>query len=226
MSSSKSPLRKAVFTSIWCISKSNAAPSATMHRMVVNLATGANVSLKSTPCTCENPLATNLALWRTISPAASLLVLNTHLHPTALRDLGRVVNSHVPLARREWYSSSMAASHLLASSHFNASPSVVGSCARATLAWSESFSFGRMWFFHHSPKGWLTLVDLRTPPSIRLPSTWVLVGALFSFFFFTPCLGFKGSPWLALAPSKSACSLVPPSPSTRGWSSQSLSSSP
>jgi hypothetical protein len=93
MSSSKAPLKKAVFTSIWCISKSNAAPSTTMHRMVVNLATGANVSLKSTPCTCENPLVTNLALRCTISPAASLLVLNTHLHLMPLRDLGGLSTS-------------------------------------------------------------------------------------------------------------------------------------
>ncbi|CAK9255687.1 unnamed protein product, partial [Sphagnum jensenii] len=51
----------------------------------------------------------------------------------------------------EAYSSCMAASHLLASSECIASHKFSGSSRQATLARS-TFCWGRMWFFHHSPK--------------------------------------------------------------------------
>src|SRR6478672_3829885 len=97
MTSSNLGLRKAVFTSMLCISRSMAAPMLTTHRIVLNLATGANVSLKSTPSTWVNPLATSLALYLTTCPKASLLVEKTHLQPTLDLLGGRGASSQVPL---------------------------------------------------------------------------------------------------------------------------------
>ncbi|KAL9255645.1 hypothetical protein AKJ16_DCAP09961 [Drosera capensis] len=50
--------------------------------MASNLATGAKVSSKSIPSSCEYPFATNLALFLMTVPFSSDLFLNTHLHPT------------------------------------------------------------------------------------------------------------------------------------------------
>lgn len=47
------------------------------------LITGAYVSVKSTPATCENPFATRRALKRSTSPDGLYLTLKIHLHLTA-----------------------------------------------------------------------------------------------------------------------------------------------
>ena len=74
-----------------------------------------NYFAKSTPSTCKHPLATNLILKRTTMLLAFFFVRKTHLHFMALRPFGNEVNSHMPLAIRNSYSSCIANSHPLVS---------------------------------------------------------------------------------------------------------------
>ena len=134
-----------------------AAPNARMHLMMINLATGANISWKSALATWEHPFATNYILYLTILFNAFFLVRNIHLHPTFLRSYGSLVNSHVMLAMNESYSSCIEASHLLASSNLNVSHKFKRSSNNVTLA-CFSPCWGRTWFFHYSPGRRLSLL--------------------------------------------------------------------
>ncbi|KAJ0878486.1 hypothetical protein HanRHA438_Chr10g0440341 [Helianthus annuus] len=78
MSSSRSPCRKAVLTSSCSRCKPSAATILRTSLMVVIFTTGENISLKSIPSFCWNPLTTNLALYR-LAPSCSSLTLKTHL---------------------------------------------------------------------------------------------------------------------------------------------------
>jgi hypothetical protein len=51
------------------------ATGAMIERMEVYQAIGENVSSYSTPSTCENPLATNLALYFLMLPSTACLIL-------------------------------------------------------------------------------------------------------------------------------------------------------
>ena len=74
--------------------------------------TGEKVSLKSIPSFCVYPLATNLALNRSMLPLESFLVLNTHLQPIGLKPFGISTSSYTPLEYIDLISSYMASIHL------------------------------------------------------------------------------------------------------------------
>lgn len=162
------PLKNVVFTSIWWISKFMAAPNARMYLIVINLATGANVALKSIMVTWEYTFATNRALHLANSTNVSFSVRNTQLHPTFLRPFGSMVNSHVPLAMSESYFSCIAAYHLLASSDLNASHKFKRLSNNATFV-HFSPCWGKIWFFHHFLGGHCSLLGYH-PSLLNLSS--------------------------------------------------------
>ena len=102
-------------TSIWCSTSLYCAARLKMIRIDVNLATGANVSSKSTPYFCRKPFATSRALYRSMRPSAVSFTLNTHLLLIALRPRGNGTSSHVSFLVSDSNSESHASFHLLAS---------------------------------------------------------------------------------------------------------------
>ena len=82
ISSSKSPFRKAVLSSVWCISKSLNAATAIRILIEVILVTVEQVSKKSRPSFCLNHYTTSLALCLSTQPSLFNLVLNSHLEPS------------------------------------------------------------------------------------------------------------------------------------------------
>lgn len=60
-----------------------------------SLATGENVSMKSTPSCCINPFATKSALCLSIVPYALYFVLYSHLHPILCLPTRRETIDHV-----------------------------------------------------------------------------------------------------------------------------------
>ena len=124
--------KNVIFIFILWVSQFMVALNAKMHVIVINLATGAKVSLKLTQATWKNPIVINCALDLTISSNTSFLVQNIYLHPTLLRLFGRLVNSYVPLAMSKSNSSCIMAFHLLASLDLNTSYKFKGSSNYAT----------------------------------------------------------------------------------------------
>ena len=110
------------------------ALDARLHLILINLAMRIKVPLKSTPATRQYSFATNRALYLIISPNASFLLRNTHLHPTLLQSFGRIINFDVLLAMNKSYSSYITASHLLASLDLNALHKFKGSSNNVILA--------------------------------------------------------------------------------------------
>ena len=135
--------------SIWWISQSMATLIMRMHLMVINLTTGAKISLNST---WEYLIVNDRIFELTISPDASLLVRNIYLHSTFLWSFGRLVNLHVALTMSESYSSCIVTFHLLTSSDLNVSHKLKELSKNATLAYYLP-CWGRIWFFHHCPSG-------------------------------------------------------------------------
>ncbi|KZV30169.1 hypothetical protein F511_20799 [Dorcoceras hygrometricum] len=126
--SSKFPCRKAVFTSSCSSSKSCCATRDNTVLMDLCFTTGENISWKSTPSTCENPLATSLALYRGGStPDIPSFFLNIHLQPMTLWSTGLGTSSQVLFFIREFISSSIARCHFSLSCEFSASETVAGS---------------------------------------------------------------------------------------------------
>src|SRR6266478_6775637 len=107
-SSSRVPYKNAVFTSSASISQSSSAAVAKRSLTVSNCATGENVSAKSNPGTCENPLATRCARLR-----PSLLTKYTHLHLMVFLSLGQSTNSQTSWSSRALTSPFMASCHNL-----------------------------------------------------------------------------------------------------------------
>ena len=117
------------------------ALDARLHLILINLAMGAKVPLKSTPAIRKYSFVFNRALYLIISPNELFLLRNTHLHPTLLRSFGRLVNYDVPVAMSKSYSSYIAASHLITFLDLNAlhkfkgsSNNVILACPTAVLA--------------------------------------------------------------------------------------------
>ena len=70
-----------------------------MSRIVDHLTTSANISLKSIPSLCWNPLATIHALSLLMTPFAVRLSLKIHLAVMGFLSLGRSMISHVLFLR-------------------------------------------------------------------------------------------------------------------------------
>ena len=111
ISSSKNPLRNAVFTSIWWMCILYFAAMARTTRIDVNRTTGAKVSLKSWPGICWNPRATSLALYRSRFPCSSVFLTNTQRLVTMFLFEGVSTTSHTWFFSIDRNSSSMADSH-------------------------------------------------------------------------------------------------------------------
>ncbi|KAK2407960.1 putative mitochondrial protein [Trifolium repens] len=92
--------------------------------MVSILATGANTSLKSSPCFCRKPFATNLALYLAISPLGFIFNLKTHFTSIGLLLTVLCINSQMLFFSIDFNSSFMAAFHL---ESFKACSKVTGS---------------------------------------------------------------------------------------------------
>ena len=103
----------------------------------MNLATGANVSSKSTPYFCRIPLATSRALYRSMSPSAVSLTLKTHLLLIAFRLLGKDTSSYVLFLISDSNSDSHASFHLLASLNSIADLNDVGTSSTESTTYAQ-----------------------------------------------------------------------------------------
>lgn len=111
----------------------------------------------------------NCVLCLTISPNATLLVHNTHLHPILLQSL---VNFHMALALNESYFLCIVASYLLASWDHNTLHKFNWSSKNVTLV-CHSLRWCRMWYFHHSPGGCRSFLEhLRSSPNFSMLSSF------------------------------------------------------
>ena len=95
---SRNPCKKVLWTSSWRIGQWWWIANAITVRIVVCLTTGLNVSVKSSPSYWWNQFATKRALYLSIDPSGSRLILKTHLFGKMFIR-GRVgTNDHVPLS--------------------------------------------------------------------------------------------------------------------------------
>src|SRR5436190_14980558 len=97
------------------ITKSLLAEMANRVRIVSFRTTGENVSSKSNPASCVNPLTTMRALYRSKAFVASRLIRQTHLRGRARFPGGNFTNIHVFRAIIALISSQNASHHKLAS---------------------------------------------------------------------------------------------------------------
>lgn len=86
--SSSSPFKNAVVIFNWCITNPFSTANANNSRTEFIRATGANVSLKSTPGRCANPFATRQAFCFSMAPFSSYLLDKTILQPVTLHFAG------------------------------------------------------------------------------------------------------------------------------------------
>jgi len=101
ISSKRFPFRKAILTFIWCTSRSSMLTIVSTNQIDFICIIKENVSLKSIPSTCVNPLATKWALCLTIEPMTLYLILKIHLQLIGLWSSGKRISIQVLLSCKD-----------------------------------------------------------------------------------------------------------------------------